>query len=357
MTSACKEAPSRAAMAEDASTIAIVKRYNSETQKWEVVQRVPRPQNRLRPHAVSDRGKQCIESIVMNHRFPNGGLVRIYPSLLSAQLQKDLTDELDLAPEFFRQYPIQGGFEPRAHYLLHSDATLESEQPQPGYRYGTACMKARPLSLLPRLEKFSKDLAETCNCQWRIGINVVCYRDGSDSIGFHADNDQGESVIMAVLVQSDVRRIIIRPKVEYEPLGDNMRKQSGGVRPKKSPTHGDEQVSLFLRAGDGYLMDGTSKELGRYLATFPLTRNSGELQRNYVHGVPKDVKLTGSNHRRIVLVFRDGDQVVYDTDSGSTADLAPRDTLIDYQAGRMIEGLEETCIYSRSQLLKMKAHR
>jgi alkylated DNA repair dioxygenase AlkB len=80
-------------------------------------------------------------------------------------------------------------------------------------------------------------------CFWNIGVNPVLYRDGRDHMGFHADNDQGEELILSVLVSSPenaTRRVRVRE-----------------IRPKgKSAQKGDEELELFLDAGDAYSMDG-----------------------------------------------------------------------------------------------------
>jgi hypothetical protein len=59
-------------------------------------------------------------------------------------------------------------------------------------------MKAISYKRFPRVECVSKRTAKHCSVDyWNIGVNAVCYRDGSDSIGYHADNDQGEKKILS----------------------------------------------------------------------------------------------------------------------------------------------------------------
>ena len=71
-------------------------------------------------------------------------------------------------------------------------------------------MKARPLSMLPRLEKVAEELAVKRNIpgrHWNIGIHPVCYRCDRDGMGDHADDDQGETRIFCLLVdQVEVSR-------------------------------------------------------------------------------------------------------------------------------------------------------
>ena len=153
--------------------------------------------------------------------------------------------------------------EPRSHFLLHEDATddvLESEVAQPSYRYGITRMKSRPLKTLPHTQQLSIQVEEMCkrtsgvgnkeasndgSAFWNIGVNPVLYRDGRDKIGFHADDDQQEELILCVLVSSPrdaTRNVVIRPK---------FRKKE-----KTKPKHGEDEFQLCLDAGDAYSMDG-----------------------------------------------------------------------------------------------------
>jgi hypothetical protein len=162
-------------------------------------------------------------------------------------------------------------------------------QPQPGYRYGRITMKARPLSDLPRLQALATEMENMCrnhvgksnissssllgkndgrpsqccssqngsthaadtttsttnkdDCFWNIGVNPVLYRNGRDKMGYHADNDQGEELIMTVLVSSPAnatRHVSIRPR-HFQ---------------KHGWKDGDEDIELLLGAGDAYSMDG-----------------------------------------------------------------------------------------------------
>jgi hypothetical protein len=155
------------------------------------------------------------------------------------EVNAELVDNADL----FRQYKIQGCNEPRAHFLLHQDATEKFDDLQHGYKYGGITMKARPLSMLPRLQSLACSLERLCNVPyWNIGVNPVYYRDGNDYMGFHADDDQDEKCIMTILTSSPLspRKILIRQ----------------GKR-KVGLETGDVEVELYLSAGDGYCMDGT----------------------------------------------------------------------------------------------------
>ena len=84
---------------------------------------------------------------------------------------------------------------------------------------------------------------------------------------------------------------------------------------------------------------------------------TGELQKNYLHGVPADKKQTGSHTTRIAIVFRQGLEKMVKKDSGVPASLEPRDVRIIYHHGCDIKGLEEGKLYSRTELINLKAHR
>ena len=105
-------------------------------------------------------------------------------------------------------------------------------------------MKARPLSSSKVIESLAFDLAQRFNIpnnKWGIGVDLIIYRNGKDSIGWHADDTQGEDVILTVIIETDERRILkIRPK-----KGKNETYQ-----------HGDEQIDLIVKQGSAYKMDG-----------------------------------------------------------------------------------------------------
>ena len=69
--------------------------------------------------------------------LPRGGAFHIYPGLLSEERQEDLTQELADA-NLFRQYSIQGQDEPRAHFLLHKEATTTDENFDTSVQPGTS---------------------------------------------------------------------------------------------------------------------------------------------------------------------------------------------------------------------------
>ena len=116
-------------------------------------------------------------------RLNRGGTVRIFPNHISHDRAEAIRQEL-LTSGLFRQYTIQCNDEPRAHFLLHDEATDCFEDPQPGYGYSSVIMKARPLNLLPKLKSLAQEMAVLCGVpSWNLGVNPVCMRGGQDKIG------------------------------------------------------------------------------------------------------------------------------------------------------------------------------
>jgi alkylated DNA repair dioxygenase AlkB len=126
-----------------------------------------------------------------------GGQIKVHSNMINPFDLIEVEEELMEHPELFREYPIQGGREPRANLFFHEKATDDGTV-QPGYKYRSTRMKAISYKGFPSLEGVSKRTAKHCSVPyWNIGVNAVCYRDGNDSIGYHADNDQGEDKILS----------------------------------------------------------------------------------------------------------------------------------------------------------------
>lgn len=56
-------------------------------------------------------------------------------------------------------------------------------------------MKAFPIDLVPEVANYARELARQYNLpndEWGIGVDLIIYKDGEDSIGWHADDTQGE---------------------------------------------------------------------------------------------------------------------------------------------------------------------
>ena len=327
------------------------------------------------------------------------GSIQLYPNVISATDRTHLRQEL-AGCNYFRAYGIQGGTEPRRHFLAHEladdDNAFDSCRPQPGYRYNrnTICLKARSLAKLPRLQQLSSTLQATCGVdQWTIGINPVCYRDSSDSIAPHADDNQNETLIVAVVVyqQEDdddddfqtkpvprdddslllppAKSLRSRQPVQQQQSAAKQARVASPATPCTKPAverrrrrvvkiepqnyddlvQGDVIVELYLKPGDAYSMDG-------------------ELQLHYFHSVPKLVSPvtniksqplqppTCPNNLRLAVVFRCGDPLLVTRDSGTPSDWAPKPPLLRLFGRHGIAGLQEGHLYTKSQLVHMGAH-
>ncbi|GMH99295.1 hypothetical protein TrST_g3156 [Triparma strigata] len=113
--------------------------------------------------------------------------------------------------------------------------------------------------------------------KWNIGVDLIVYRDGNDSMGFHSDDNQGETSVLALVVEcKEARPVYIRPHRNV------------------ARAEGDEEVQLFVRQGDAYELDAGC-------------------QAGYEHSLPKRAQ---SKERRMVAIFKQGIPTTVDEDSG-----------------------------------------
>jgi alkylated DNA repair dioxygenase AlkB len=230
-------------------------------------------------HSIPPRSdEQQSSDVVVQYKIilSRGGEIHVFPNLIPYVRTKAIKDEI-LNPKHvhcFRKYCIQGDFEPRVHFLLHRDATSDfSSQAQPGYEYSQIKMKARALSLFPQLETLSHDIGQLRNVQhWDIGIDTILYRDWKDSMGDHADNDQGETKVFALIVETPPTPRVVRVNVFRKLTECTIGTVTGDCNHTRRRMHirqdGDEIIELHLHRGDAYEMDGT-------------------MQLSYSHGVPR----------------------------------------------------------------------
>ena len=181
-------------------------------------------------------------------------------------------------------------------------------------------MKGEPLEHYPTIAKLEKEVSERLEKEFNIGVDLLCYRNGNDHIGFHADDTQGETFVFCLTVESkQQRRLIIKPAKSSE------------------LEIGDEKIELFPTAGDGYDM-------------------TGDMQRNYVHSIRKERE--GTNvAKRFALVFRKGRSVDVKRDDGDAVKnlQGTKKAKIRYLFGK-INGIEEGQVYLRRELLAKRAH-
>ncbi|GKY93598.1 hypothetical protein MPSEU_000327200 [Mayamaea pseudoterrestris] len=188
--------------------------YDGENQSWSDWNDVQRPSSSTLDGSSEynnnedDNNKiKDTPTISLQIPCPRGSIV-VYPNVMDATDRNLLRQELADC-NYFRAYQIQGGKEPRRHFLAHERATCDDDfdnenMLQPGYRYNhnnATCLKARSLSSLPRLRQLSNRMKRYCSIsEWTIGVNPVIYRNYSDSISPHADDNQHETLILAVVV-------------------------------------------------------------------------------------------------------------------------------------------------------------
>lgn len=263
-----------------------------------------------------------------------GGRLRVFPNFL-ADIRRDKValgmNECDL----YRQYCRHGeSQEQRTQVLLSSQiSTVYNETVKncrPGYQYEGITMMAQPLSHVPQIELLAADLAELYRLpdkEWNIGATLVSYRDGDDHMTWSSNSEQGEVLILGIVVESQTctRPILIRPK-DNSPLQD-----------------GDEEIIVFVGQGDAYEMDGT-------------------MQLYYEHCIPK--KEDDPFAKRSVVVFRHGKQNDVMFDSGIPVfDNDRTEVMMDitmssavnfgHPSSDIVEGKE---VYTKDMLIQSGAH-
>ncbi len=130
-------------------------------------------------------------------------------------------------------------------------------------------MRGQPISAVPPMERLHRLAGALYGLDFNIGVDVLVYRNGLDSCGWHADDTQGESCVSCVILESRAPRVVkFRPKVM----------KGNTLRP------GDEQLELWISQSDAYDFDGIS-------------------QVGYEHCLPKR---HSNKQRRICAVLRAG---------------------------------------------------
>ena len=155
-----------------------------------------------------------------------------------------------------------------------------------GYAYHGVRMRSLPLAEVPEFEEAAGKYAGMFGLpenRFNIGVDLICYRDGRDSIGWHSDDTHDETVVLCVVVESEGDRPVhLRPNERVSKLAD-----------------GDEEVELFVREGDAYELDENC-------------------QRGYLHRLPKREKVCA---RRMCAIFRHGVAKNVGVDTGRPKDV------------------------------------
>lgn len=163
----------------------------------------------------------------------SGASITYFPRMLSEERRKEVANSCRTCTNY-RQYNAGLAYEPRVHVLFSNNL-------QNGYKYHSVSMQPLPLSDEPVIDSLASDLAsyhELPNNEWNIGCNAVAYFDGHKSIGFHADDTQGEEIVFTYIPEGpdEPRPVVFRTK-----------RTDRKERPVKA---GDEEYYLFIRSGD-----------------------------------------------------------------------------------------------------------
>jgi alkylated DNA repair dioxygenase AlkB len=179
----------------------------------------------------------------------DGGLLRVWPNVMPRGKTREAVDEaLKTGRGLFSQY-LTGQFkEPRVSALLGEN----------GYKYNNVAMKPQKLEAFPTVAAVAQLVSlavagEDFLKLFNLGANIVLYRDGKDSIWFHADDNNQETHILTFVLKEpspvlDGGEVIDRRVIAIR------RKGEGG----KQNAH---IIELFLNEGDAYEMDGAMQAL------------------------------------------------------------------------------------------------
>ena len=271
------------------------------------------------------------------------GKVRIYPNFVDNKICSVITKQLISTHErakkeedkVFRQYPSRSGQgERRVHGLLDCG----SGEPLVYKYHSTRVVSTNSVASIPGLKDVGDQAAKAAGIgdsveEFGTGCHVNLFRNGNDHIPKHADDTQGEKCIFTIITLADpVRPLILEPKGA-----------GGKGKQKREYRTGDFVLTLLPAVGDAYYMDA-------------------KVQEDFLHSVPKVVNSTLSG-RRCSLVFRQGCRKTalpgQQLDNGKVpTNLDGDPTLTDeqrYPFGPMLDVLEYGNVYSRKELLELKA--
>lgn len=274
-------------------------------------------------HQDTDESKTLVDNN-LTFDMNRGGRIKFLPGLITnvAKVQEEM-----LGVKEYRQYKVREcGKEPRLHALYSSNGNQEGGG-KGGYQYGRVTIASQPLQSLTVISKLAAKLAQRFhlpNDEWNIGCHLIIYRDYKDSINWHADDTQGEDLVLSVTVEapSDPRTICFQPEN------------------KASLQTGDEQIELYPIPGDAYSM-------------------CGEVQHGYVHAMLKmNRKCNQENEegRRMAIIFRNGLTKRCDDNGQIVETLAPPVRKMEYKFGSMPELIQEGECYSREYLYNCGGH-
>lgn len=191
----------------------------------------------------------------MMRTLAGGGTLALYEDFLApAEADAALREILDTTPWQAREITLFGKkvMQPRlTAWMGEKDAV-----------YTYSGLRLEPIAWTPRVAEL-RDRAERVAGTHFDSVLLNLYRNGVDSMGFHSDDEPelGPEPIIASVSLGAVRRFVLRP------------------RRKKGTT---EPVTLALPHGSLLVM-------------------AGPLQRDWVHGIPKELRV---HDPRVNLTFR-----------------------------------------------------
>jgi hypothetical protein len=147
------------------------------------------------------------------------------------------------------------------------------------------------------------------------------YHVGKDSIHWHADNTQGEDVILSLTVNGPVAEARI---ICFQ------------IATAKHIT-GDEQLELYPIPGDGHSTDGM-------------------VHASYMHAMLKTRPSHMATTGRMAIIVQNGINKMYNDKGSSVSSVAAPARSNQYIVGNMSEKLEEGKCYSRNSLFNSQAH-
>jgi alkylated DNA repair dioxygenase AlkB len=335
---------------------------NKKTTSWSAPEdfRFPEKPSTEEPYA------EDVPAVFNLHR---GGCIKVFRNFVPPWRLEKIRHEVlgtKTVRGYFRRYKNRGCREPRVQFLLHDEATQDFELEQPGYRYNLNTMKSRPLKNVGWLNDLDFDTKRIVpEADWNIGVNVVLYRDGKDKMGDHADNDQGEELILCVVIASpgaktsQMRRVCVRPFHKW------------------AAKEGDEDIELHLSPGDAYLMDGEMQKFYSHCVPPNMTKIAAPSKATTASSTVQEEEQESNgtimeaeeekyeereddgptlNESRLVVVFRQGKLLKFPKDTGNECkNLAP-DGMVSYSFGTLEGKLLEGHQYTRDELENKRAH-
>lgn len=140
---------------------------------------------------------ECLKGTIDLQR---GGELTFYANLVQSPVCSEIRAEVD-SSDVLKQYRLRQHKEPRVHCLTNSLATNDEDVSQPGYIYHGVVLKSQPLSNLTKVESLANRMAKAFKVtDWKVGVNVLKYRDYKDKMGWHADGRDNGTTSSSILV-------------------------------------------------------------------------------------------------------------------------------------------------------------